>query len=118
MAEAYRQDIERKVRPYGIDWSQDIKDQIVEAGLARAEARLRAGKYRAEENFVEVTVPISIKIRFPINSDLKTLAADAGVQCSCTWKPYPEGGGVCICLGPGAGDPNCDCPAQTLPPVA
>ena len=107
MAEARKHDVEQIVRDLGADWGRAIQDQIVEAGAAHARVLLESGKYNRAENSIEVTIPVWLKLSFPLR-DGQVVAGDAGVSCSCTLKP-----GVCICVGPGAG--SCDCDVAMLP---
>jgi hypothetical protein len=112
MAEAKKHDVERVVQDLGADWGKALQDQIVQAGTAQASAQLKGGKYNPTDNHIEVTVPVWVKLRFPVIGDRLRMGAggepEHQVQCACTYTMYSEGGGVCICKGPGAGD--CDCP--------
>jgi hypothetical protein len=110
-------EIIRQVRDWGNNWGEGVQAQILEAGLARAQFRVDAGMHDGAKEYLEVSVPITVKLRYLVTGDEVALAADAGVQCSCTYHSYPEGGGVCICTGPGAGNDSCDC-ANAGAPIA
>ncbi|MCX5495347.1 hypothetical protein OSH11_11565 [Kaistia dalseonensis] len=102
----------RRVKEWGLDWGQSIEEQVVEAGLARAKLAILAGEYDREHGHIDVSVPITVKLRFALMGDEVVLAPEgAAALCSCVWHPYSGGGGACVCTGPGAGDPSCDCTA-------
>jgi hypothetical protein len=100
----------RRVVEWGNDWGLSIARQLQEAGHSMAQARLDSGKFDATDGYIDVDVPINVKIRYRIAADLKVLAPDAGTaQCSCVFHLDSHGGSVCICTGPGAGELSCDC---------
>lgn len=114
MAVERKHETVRHAQPWAPDWRISIQIRIMEGGLAAAQAKLEAGDFDAANQYVEVSVPLRLKIRIPIDANQKLMWNDAGVRCACSWSQL----GVCVCTGPGAGDPSCDCLPETLLPAA
>ncbi|MDP9811812.1 hypothetical protein J2W42_004680 [Rhizobium tibeticum] len=114
MAVERKHEIVRHAQPWAPDWQTSIQAQIMEGGLAAAQAKLDTGDFDPANEYVEVSVPLRVKIQIPVDANRKLIWSDAGVQCGCIWSQP----GVCKCTGPGAGDPTCNCVPETLPPVA
>ncbi len=105
MAEERKQETIRHAQPWEPDWRTSILAQIMEGGLSAAQAKLDTGDFDPANQYVEVSVPLRVRIQIPVDANRKLMWSDAGVLCGCRWSQP----GVCVCTGPGAGDPRCNC---------
>jgi hypothetical protein len=93
--------------PLGKQWGMAVQELVIESARDIAQRLLEAGTYSEDEEVVEVRVPVNIHVLLPRKGKHIDFAIAADAGCICSWTSYPEGGGVCKCTGPGAG--NCDC---------
>jgi hypothetical protein len=98
----------RIVKPLGKAWGRSIQEVVADAALRQARFELRSGKHAGKE-LVEVTIPVHVHLVFKRAG--RSIAADGGVHCHCSFS-QDSAGSVCICVGPGAAE--CDCPPQDV----
>ena len=94
---------QRIVKPLGKLWGRSVQEMVTKAALTQARFEVRSGKHDGKDE-VEVVIPVTIHMVFPRKG--KSVAADGGIRCNCTFHE-DSSGSVCTCVGPGAAD--CDC---------
>jgi hypothetical protein len=106
-AKTSRQKVVVSTEPLGQQWGAAVQKLVTETAHDIARRLLKEEPYPDDQDVIEVNVPVTIRVAVPRKGKSTDFAIAADAGCICSFTAYPEGGGVCKCTGPGAG--NCDC---------
>jgi hypothetical protein len=67
----------------GARLANTIQAEIIEGGLSAAQAKLDTGDFDPANQYVEVSVPLWVRIQIPVDANRKLMWSDAGVLWSC-----------------------------------